>query len=140
MLHLMLSKMQGAAEDLLLRVYFATWEVVNTQSIAHIFDVLLRYHPVVQDAKAKEVKEKSGSDAAEKKAKAAQEAQLKKQELQRKKEEEKAERQAAAAEAKAAKEKEKLRRQRRGPGMAIVEGRAVSSDLSASNMYVHPPH
>lgn len=74
------------------------------------------------------------TDAAEKKAKSSQEAQLKKKELARKKEEQKAEKMDAASQAKAARDKEKLRRQRRGPGMAIVEG-ALSDILSAEDMY-----
>lgn len=90
----------------------------------------------MQEIKAKEVKESSATTAAEKKAKAAQEAQLKKQELARKKEEQKAEKQDAQAQAKAAREKEKLRRARRGPGMAMVEGRTVLA--SADDMCV--PH
>lgn len=92
----------------------------------------------MQEAKAKETKEKAGTEAAEKKAKAAQEAQLKKKEVARKKEEQKAEKQDAAAAAKAAREKEKLRRQRRGPGIAMVEGK-LSTHLSAEDMCVIQP-
>lgn len=76
-----------------------------------------------------EAKEKAATDAAEKKLKQQQESVLKKRELERKKLE--------AAEAKTkkkeaerqAKEREKLRRARRGPGMAIMEAYGTHSEM-----------
>ena len=93
----------------------------------------------MQEIKAKEAKESSATTAAEKKAKAAQDAHLKKQELARKKEEQKAEKQDAQAQAKAAREKEKLRRQRRGPGVAMMEGHAGTL-LAAADMCAPTVH
>lgn len=83
----------------------------------------------LQKLKVNEAKEKAASEAAEKKTKQQQESVLKKRELERKKQE--------AAEAKAkkkeaerqAKEREKLRRARRGPGMAIMEAQGSHSEM-----------
>lgn len=83
----------------------------------------------LQKLKVSEAKEKAATDAAEKKLKQQQESVLKKRELERKKLE--------AAEAKTkkkeaerqAKEREKLRRARRGPGMAIMEAYGTHSEM-----------
>jgi hypothetical protein len=98
----------------------------------------------MQEIKVKEQKERAASSAGEKKTKAQQEAVLKKREIARKKEEGAIAKADAKAAAKAAKEKEKLRRARRGPGMAMVESfalRTISGDACVPYLSAHnAPH